>query len=320
LLAPDGISTEVVGTGTVSGFNYIDLRWSGTRSGGAQTIISVLFETSTQVVASSGQTWTASAYLALTGGSYTNATSPAIRVIERAGGGAALAGTSTAFTATASLARTASSRTFSEATTARTSFQYQANVADGAAIDITLRIAAPQLERGAFATSYIPTTSAAATRAADSAVVTPISSFYNQAEGTLFAELEPRGTLISSRYFQIDDGTDANRITLGTTSGGTIQNFTQNGGVTVLSSSISGVSLISGSVFKVASAFSNNNTISSGNGTLGTLDTNGDMPSGLNRLGVNGQVGTAGNRAHWLRKIAYYPKHLSDTLLQQLTT
>jgi hypothetical protein len=37
-------------------------------------------------------------------------------------------------------------------------------------------------------TSYIPTTSAAATRSADSAVVTPISSFYNQSEGTLFAE------------------------------------------------------------------------------------------------------------------------------------
>jgi len=47
-----------------------------------------------------------------------------------------------------------------------------------------------QVEAGAYATSYIPTTSAAVTRVADAASKTGISSLIGQTEGTLFAELE----------------------------------------------------------------------------------------------------------------------------------
>ena len=49
-----------------------------------------------------------------------------------------------------------------------------------------------QLEAGAFATSYIPTTSATVTRAADVASITGtnFSSWYNQTEGTVFAETQ----------------------------------------------------------------------------------------------------------------------------------
>lgn len=63
----------------------------------------------------------------------------------------------------------------------------------GAAIDITLRIGLPQLEQGAFATSVIPTTSAAVTRNADVALITGanFSSWYRQDEGTVFAEYNP---------------------------------------------------------------------------------------------------------------------------------
>jgi len=47
-----------------------------------------------------------------------------------------------------------------------------------------------QLEAGAFPTSYIPTTTATATRAADVASITgtAFSSFYNQTQGTVFAD------------------------------------------------------------------------------------------------------------------------------------
>jgi hypothetical protein len=45
-----------------------------------------------------------------------------------------------------------------------------------------------QIEAGAYATSYIPTTSAAVTRVADAASKTGISSLIGQTEGTLYAE------------------------------------------------------------------------------------------------------------------------------------
>jgi hypothetical protein len=53
-----------------------------------------------------------------------------------------------------------------------------------------LVVVAPQLEAGAYATSYIPTTTAAVTRLADAASKTGISSLIGQTEGTIFIDFE----------------------------------------------------------------------------------------------------------------------------------
>ena len=72
-----------------------------------------------------------------------------------------------------------------------------------------------QNEAGAYATSPIPTTTAAVTRAADviiiNTAVAPIASWINETAGTLYAEGVPYvGTLPTSTVFQIDSGTAAN--------------------------------------------------------------------------------------------------------------
>jgi hypothetical protein len=70
-----------------------------------------------------------------------------------------------------------------------------------------------QLEAGAYATSYIPTTSASVTRNQDVISKTGISSLLNPSEGTLFvdaAELKDN----ASKMFQITNGTDLNTVSV----------------------------------------------------------------------------------------------------------
>jgi hypothetical protein len=87
-------------------------------------------------------------------------------------------------------ARATVTRTLANALTARAQLGFVVSIASGVAVDFTFRFAAPQLELGAFPTSYIPTTGAAATRAADVASISGsnFSSWYRQDEGTVFAD------------------------------------------------------------------------------------------------------------------------------------
>ena len=68
------------------------------------------------------------------------------------------------------------------------------------AVGESLFIWGAQLEVGAFASSYIPTTSSQVTRAADVAVMTGtnFSSWYNQTEGTFFAEFSTQNNTPSA--------------------------------------------------------------------------------------------------------------------------
>ena len=115
-----GISYEVIGTGTVSGFSYLDLKISGTNSSGSSVNPIFSFEATTVIVASSAQSWTGSCYIALQAGSLAGASSFNIDVTERDSGGAFLAASATGFTPTSALTRISHSRTFSNASTART--------------------------------------------------------------------------------------------------------------------------------------------------------------------------------------------------------
>jgi len=72
-----------------------------------------------------------------------------------------------------------------------------------------------QLETGAFATSYIPTTSAAVTRSRDVAFITDLTKIgYNATEGAFFARVDSIVTAASvlNAIAGFDDGTNNNRI------------------------------------------------------------------------------------------------------------
>lgn len=157
-----GLTREIVGFGTINGFNYLDIKISGTPSAGTYEL---LFDSATQIAASSTQTWSSSCYIGLIGGSLTGITTTAVRTSGRAAG-VELEGTSQTLTPTIDPTRYFAIRTLNNAGTTNVIAQLSFAVT-AVAINATFRIAACQCEQGYGATSYIRTTSAAASRAAD---------------------------------------------------------------------------------------------------------------------------------------------------------
>ena len=187
------LTQQIVGVGVVDGVSYIDIRFSGTTS---TTQAGIRLESGSGAPGTNGQTFTYSAWLARIAGSASNVTAITCNTNLYDAGGAYI--TSPGFTGFDSAAnptsfiRRAGTLTIASATSAFIQPQIAISFASGVAIDITLRIGLPQLEQGAFATSVIPTTTAAATRSADVVEITGsnFSRWYRQDQGTLFSETQ----------------------------------------------------------------------------------------------------------------------------------
>ena len=178
----------------------------------------------------------------------------------------------------------------------------------------------------AFASSYIKTEGSAVTRAADAASMTGanFSSWYNQAEGTLYAEATAGGGAPDdSSFIAVSDGTTSNAIGV-TWAGSSFNRWNATivtGGVT----QTSGINQATNGTprntsRKVAAAYKTNDVIAAYGGTISANDTSATLPV-VDRffIGASG----AGNNRYMngpIAKIAYYPKRLSNTEIQSLTS
>jgi len=329
----NSVTSEIIGTGTEDGLAYIDIKVSGTPT--ATSAVFINTDGTAQIVAANGQTWTATSYVKLAGGSTTNVSTLIACSGRLVGGGVAGGGntTETTFTPTSGALksqRPVATRTFTLAAVERVLLYFgvyytNGSQIGGSAAGITLRIAAPQLEQGAFPTSYIPTTSAAVTRQADSAIVNPISSFYNASEGTLFAEATPKTESLHNGFQRVlltaNDNTDLNQITIGQGGSGNLDklvfvSFINAGGGTA---EMFGGSGIAGSTQKAAGAYKASDFAFSVNGGAVDTEASGSPASGITHLFIGRRPADGFVSGH-IRKIAYFPKRLSNALLQSLTT
>jgi hypothetical protein len=178
-----------------------------------------------------------------------------------------------------------------------------------------------QLEAGAFATSYIPTVASQVTRSADSASMTGanFSSWYRTDEGTAYVEsFIPTNVDDASGnyYFAICDGTISNSMHIVDVSG-TISQVVVGGtaqfNVTVGSEPTT--------FAKMSLAYKANDFIACVNATLSSADTSGTVPV-VDRLliGVRGDSNASFRNNGTIKKLAYYPKRLTNAELQGLTT
>lgn len=155
-------SMEVVGSGTELGMRYVDVKISGTNAdpvnAGAQVIAFNAFD---NCVASSGQTWTSSASIRLVDGSLTNVSNVYLATQGRATDTLSIQANSKTFTPTSTYQRVVSTMAMTNPLVTRVSPDLTVLAAPGSTVNLTLRIAAPQLERSANATQYVPTTGTA---------------------------------------------------------------------------------------------------------------------------------------------------------------
>jgi hypothetical protein len=190
-----------------------------------------------------------------------------------------------------------------------------------------------QLETGTTATSYIPSTSssqgirtadisssAQATRPADSAVITGtnFSSWYRQDEGTIFAKANTINELNSAKsVIGFDDTTLLNRLYLS-------KKYDLNSyfEVGIFANNIGQTFILQPVIIELLNSFSFSYKVNDiafvANSSSVNTDTSAIIPN-VNRLLI-GNLGGGSRLSGHISKLAYYPKRLSNTELQGLTT
>ena len=180
-----------------------------------------------------------------------------------------------------------------------------------------------QLEAGAFATTYIPTTSASVTRAADSATMTGsnFSSWFNATQGTFVVDAQFGVVGPPSDLILAHDGSATNSVGIYMSS--SKPNQAVNAGGVSQTVQASGSAWTLGATSKVAASFAANDFRTSNNGAAVVTDSVGSMPSGLNAfsLGGSGAVLYAGTKLNaTIARLRYYNTALTNAQLQALTT
>jgi len=176
-----------------------------------------------------------------------------------------------------------------------------------------------QIELNAFPTSYIPTTSASVTRAADNAsmVGTNFSSWYNQSEGTVYSQWILGGDNISTSVYSISDGSASNLMRSRYNSAGTgIDNAVITSGATVAVLNATN-QITTYSSYKNAMAYLVNDFARAANTVLVT-DNSGAIPI-VNQINIGASVGAVEQLNGHIQSIKYFNKRLLNTYLQSLT-
>ena len=175
-----------------------------------------------------------------------------------------------------------------------------------------------QLEQGSYATSYIPTQGATATRVAETCNNAGNVNTFNDSEGVLFAEISALVNGDTTKQISLSDGTLNNRIVFGYPSaGGSIYFEIRNAGTAIAFVSVPVSNVVE--ISKIAVKYKNNDFALWINGIEVATDNSGILPTGLNRLAFDNGNATGGQFYGNCKDLRVYTTALSDSELQALT-
>jgi len=176
-----------------------------------------------------------------------------------------------------------------------------------------------QTETGSVATSYIPTTTASATRNAEVISLSgAVSGCIGQTEGTIYAEVDVRNLGVETYFIRIDDGASTNILSLRKLN-------TNNVRSAITAPTTSGTINISSATFtagilKIAFAYKSGEIALCVNGA--NLTANGTFTFGasFNRVSVGSNITVGTELNDRIRAAALYTTRLTNAELAALTT
>jgi hypothetical protein len=171
------------------------------------------------------------------------------------------------------------------------------------------------LEAGLYASSWVPTTGAAATRAAETATFSgaEFAKAYLSGRGTLHAELQVVGFTGNASAVHLWDNSTANSLRLHNLNATNVRGVLNLGGNVQALANLSGPAQ-PGTVYSMAVAYQANNVLMCMNGGAVAQDVSATVPT-MDRITLGGN-----SVAFVLRSLAYWPHALAAAELQALTT
>jgi hypothetical protein len=168
---------------------------------------------------------------------------------------------------------------------------------------------------GSYATSYISTTSASATRVADACYKTGISSLIGQTEGVMFVDWNFENKPDSNGSIPLVINGSAGEAYIFVTGGGTLLGELYNSGV---QASITG-SIGAVGRKKIAFAYKQNDFVLYMNGVQIGTDTSGTVGS-MTAVTVGGYYASSYQANSGINQAILFPTRLTNSELASLTT
>jgi hypothetical protein len=178
----------------------------------------------------------------------------------------------------------------------------------------TIYLWGAQLEAASFASSYVPTVAASATRAADSLSYTAGVSYPIQLWSEFERAVDTGGT---ESLIAADAGADAAQALLYVHNTDVLRAFLGN--TTTQADVAAGSAISVGVTVKGAARFATDDVNAVRSGTLGTSDTSATVPTNPTILRVGGRVSAANPPFGYIRRIAVIQGAGTDAQLQSMT-